>query len=277
MRKFSLLYRLSIAAVVSGAMMVATGAVADEEHGHMDALVYQDGGKVQMGFIDVDCFGGAGEPGCEAEGEVGNYVYEAELEEGGNPVGSIGLAEEPGFFSIPTGGEAALPAGGSLLPANAAHSMSMVYAPSSLGTGLSILYWDGLGAVNFGAVPNAETFTVEGNNASGGILNGASVLSGIELDSTSSNSFFDTHPDFTLNGSGASDPTDGFYAVFGVTHIAGLSSSDKWGVVFGFGFEDEEAHEAAVDVVAAAVPEPGTALLMGLGLAGLAVNGRRRS
>lgn len=269
---------MALAAIFAGGLLGSTSALADgEEHGHMDALVFQDGGKVQMGFIDVDCFGGAGEPGCDPDGEPGNYVYEAELEEGGSPVGSIGLAEEPGFFSIPSAGAAALPYG-SVLPANAAHTLSMVYAPSSLAaTSTSILFWDGTGAVNFGAVPNGETFTIEGNNASGGILNAASVLSGIELDSTSSNSFFDTHPDFTLNGGGASDPTHGFYALFGVTSIAGLSSSDKWGVVFGFGFEDEEAHEAAVDVVAAAVPEPGTALLMGLGLAGLAFNGRRRA
>ena len=275
-KTLSLLYRLSVAALASGALLLGGVAIADEEeHGHMDALVFQDAGKVQMGFIDVDCFGGAGEPGCDPDGEPGNNVYEAELEGAGVPVGSTGTAEEPGFFAIPAAGAAALPYG-SVLPGNAAHSMDMVFGPSSIASNTSILFWDGAGSVNWSGVPNGETFFIEGNGGSGGVLSGSSVLSGIDLDATDSNGFFDTHPDFTLNGGGSSNPTDGFYALFGVTNIAGLTSSDRWAVVFGFGPENEEAHEAAVENLASIVPEPGTAFLMGLGLVGLAINGRRR-
>ena len=72
------------------------------------------------------------------------------------------------------------------------------------------------------------------------------------------------------------DPTVGFYAIFGQTNIAGLTSSDIWGAVFDFGVEDEVLHEAAIDNVLTFIPEPGTGLLLGSGLLGLAFNGRRR-
>ncbi|MCH2185283.1 PEP-CTERM sorting domain-containing protein, partial [Myxococcota bacterium] len=214
------------------------------------------------------------EPGCDDHGEIGN-VYEAELEQEGTTPNMHGHAESPGFFSIPTGGESALPYG-SLLPGDADHSIDFVLAPSSLASGTSILYWDGSGSsVNWGGVANGESFDIEGNSATGGILSGSSVLSGVQLDSTSAAGLFDTHPEYHLEGNGTSDPTDGFYVIFGVTNIEGLTSSDPWAVVFGYGLEDEEAHELAVDSIASVVPEPGTAILMGLGLVGLAATGRR--
>ena len=231
----------SLTILMVGLAFVATGATAEEDDhdhdhgGHVDALVYQSGGQVQMGLIDVECAGGAGEPGCEDHGQPGN-VYEAELEEEGTSPSMHGHSESPGFFSLPTGGQAALDdLGGSLLPANAAHTIDFVLAPSSLGAGQSILYWDGTGSsVNWGSVANGEFFEIEGNAASGGDLLSTSVLSGVVLDSTGSNSGFDTHPDYHLEGDGA-DPTAGFYAIFGVTNIAGLTSSDPWAVVFGYG------------------------------------------
>ena len=271
----------SLTVLFAALALGATGAVAEEddhdhdhEGGHVDALVYQSGGQVQMGLIDVECAGGAGEPGCEDHGQPGN-VYEAELEQEGSPGSYHGHSESPGFFSLPTGGQAALDdLGGTLLPGNAAHTVDFVSAPSSLGAGQSILYWDGSGSVSWSGVVNNEFFEIDGNAGTGGDLLGTSVLSGVVLDSTGANSGFDTHPEYHLEGDG-SDPTIGFYAIFGVTNIAGLTSSDSWAVVFDYGVEDEAAHEMAVDSIASVVPEPGTAILMGLGLVGLAARGRR--
>ena len=270
----------SLTVIFTSLTLAAMGAVAEEEHehdheGHVDALVYQSGGQVQMGLIDVECAGGAGEPGCEDHGQPGN-VYEAELEVEGTSPGQHGHSESPGFFSLPTGGQAALDdLGGTLLPGNAAHSIDFVFAPNSLASNTSILYWDGTGtSVSWGGVANGEFFEIEGNADSGGDLLGTSVLSGVLLDSTGANGGFDTHPEYHLEGDGA-DPSAGFYAIFGVTNIAGLASSDPWAVVFGYGLEDEEAHEMAVASIETVVPEPGTAILMGLGLVGLAARGRR--
>ncbi len=264
---------VSLVAFTSAALVVATGAWADEEEeGHNDVLVFQDGGKVQIGGIDVDCFSGVGEPGCDPNGTT-EMAFESELEATmGTPI--VGVADEPGFFAIPDGGQAALPFG-TILPSNAEHSVDFVLAPNSPVAGASILFWDGTGAVSWSAVPNGEYFDIIGNGGSGGILDGTSVLTSVELDPTSGIGFFDTHPDYLLNGDGGTDdPTIGFYAIFGQTNIEGLESSDVWGNVFDFGVEDEEAHEAAVESIAALVPEPTTALLVGLGLIGLGA--RRR-
>ena len=128
------------------------------------------------------------------------------------------------------------------------------------------------------ATTEHEYFEIEGNGGSGGTLDGSNQVLGIDLDPTSATGNFDTHPDFFLYGSGGTaDPTAGFYALFGRTNIAGLASSNAWGVVFDFGVEDEEAHEEAVDSVVSFIPEPATGALVGLGLFGLATGGRRRS
>jgi len=259
-------------AVTAVALALAGSAGAQ----HMDALVFQSGGQVQMGAIDVDCFSGVGDPGCNPNGTT-DRVYEAELLETGTSPGLVGAADEPGFFSVPDGAEGSLPYGDNL-PGSAAHSIDLILAPNSPVPGASVLFWDGMGPVSWSAVPNSEYFDIQGNAGSGGILDGSSALLGVILDTSAVNGSFDTHPDFFLNGDGGTaDPTTGFYALFGRTNVAGLASSDPWGVVFDFGVEDEVLHEMAVESVVGIVPEPATGTLVGLGLFGLAVNGRRRA
>jgi len=243
---------------------------------HNDGLVYQVGGKVTMGQIDVDCFSGVGAPGCNPNA-IENSVYEGELLEVGTSPGLTGTAAEPGFFAVPDGGEAALPGGADNLPGNAAHTIDLILAPNSPVSGASVLFWDGTGgSASWSALPNTEYFVVAGINASSGTLDGTNEILGLELASTAANGSFDTHPDFELFGnSGTADPSVGFYALFGRTNIAGLTSSDAWAAVFDFGVENETLHEAAADSVAGFLPEPSTGLLMGIGLLGLTRAGRR--
>ncbi len=256
--------------LVGAALLTATSAGAQ----HLDALVFEDGGQVQMGQIDVDCLSGTGDPGCDPNGVTGN-VYEAELQTGGTSPGLFGFGDEPGFFALPTGGESALPYG-NLLPSNAGHTIDIVMAPSTAPAQGSILYWDGNGPVSWSAVTNAEFFDITGNGGTGGVLNGTNELLGIALDSTRANQSFDTHPDWELYGPGGTDdPRIGFYTLFGTTDIDGLATSELWAAVFDFGVDDETKHEAAIDSVASFIPEPTTGVLMGLGLIGLAFGGRR--
>ena len=257
--------------LVCAVFLVSGSALASE--GHYDALVFQDGGQVQMGSIDVECLSGLGEPGCDPDGNTDN-VYEAELEETGTSPGLVGSAEEPGFFAVPDTAGGNLPYG-QVLPGTSTHSFDITLAPNSPVSGASILFWDGSGPVTWSSVPNSEYFEVEGNAGTGGTLTGSSTLSGIGLDPTSASGSFDTHPDFLLYGSGGTvDPTAGFYTLFGITQIQGLSPSDPWGVVFDFGIEDEELHEAAVGNVYGFIPEPATGILLTSGLLGLALHRR---
>ncbi len=265
-KSFNLLARIAGASVAM--LFVATGAQAQ----HNDALVFQDGGQVQMGEIDVDCFSGGGLPGCDPNGSPAS-VFEAELVE----VGITGTADEPGFFSVPDGGEGNLPFGDNL-PGSANHWIDIILAPNSPVPGASILFWDGTGgSVTWSGVSNSEYFDIEGNGGSGGILTGTGTLSGINLDPTDVNGGFDTHPEFTLHGNGGLvDPTVGFYALFGITNVQGLNPSDPWAVVFDFGVENETFHEMAVDSIAGIVPEPGTGLLLAMGLVGMGMRRKQR-
>jgi hypothetical protein len=257
-------------AALAAFLAFAPGASAQ----HNDALVFQNGGKVELGQIDVDCFGGVGAPGCNPNAIL-NTVYEGELLEAGTPV--TGNADEPGFFAIPSGGEASLPGGASILPGNADHSINLILAPNSPVAGASVLFWDGTGgSASWSAMPNNEYFVISGINATSGTLNGTNEVTGIELNPTAANGSFDTHPDFQLFGNGgAVDPSIGFYALFGQTNIAGLTSSDAWAAVFDFGVENEPLHEIAADSVAGFLPEPSVSLMMGIGLLGLTRAGRR--
>ena len=258
------------------AALIAFAPAATAQHN--DALVYDNGnGQVGMGQIDVDCFSGVGTPGCNPYA-IQNRVYEGELLEVGTPPAQNGTAEEPGFFAAPTGGEAFLPGGASTLPGSAAHTFDLILAPSGAGvSGASVLYWDGVGGtVSWSTMPNNEYFVVSGINASSGTLDGTNEVLGIELNPTAANGSFDTHPDFDLFGDGgAVTPTAGFYAIFGRTNIAGLTSSGTWASVFDFGVENEAQHEAAADSVAGFLPEPSVSVLMLIGLAGLTRAGRR--
>ena len=266
---------VSVLALLVGLVVVAD-VQAEEESGHNDVLVFQSGGKVFTGGIDVDCFSGVGPAGCDPNGAL-ERVFEAELAETGSSPGIIGAADEPGFFSVPDGGEFALPFGDNL-PAAAVHAVDFIIAPSGLPQ-KSILFWDGTGGfVNWSGVPNSEIFDIEGNAGSGGILNGGSELLGVLLDSPGANGTFDTHPEFFLNGGGGQDPTNGFYALIGRTNVSELASSDPWAIVFDFGVENEELHEAAIDSLAYVlpVPEPTGLTLLASVLVGLAL-ARRRS
>ncbi len=250
---------------------VATGAQAGEG---VDALVFQNDGKAVVGAIDAGCYLGLTAPPCDASGTF-QKVFEAELEENGTSPGLFGSADAPGFLSVADADTNLLPAGDNLDP-GAGHSIDIILAPNSPVPGASILYWDGNGAVSWSGVPNNEFMELIGNAGSGGAMGDTDTLPGVLLDSPDGSGFTDSHPDYFLRGETVlDDPALGFYAIFGITNVDGLDPSNVWSIVFDFGIEDEVKHEAAIDSVTSFIPEPSTALLLGMGLAGLGVRGRR--
>ncbi len=266
-------FAIRAALAVTAAAGMALAAAPEARAEHFDALVFEFDNKARIGGIDVECFTGFGPPGCDDTGQR-TRVFEGELDDVTNPGPPVvGTSEEPGFFS---NSGVSLDYGSSLA-ANKGHTIEVRRIPNSPVAGASLLYWDGTGSVSWGLVPNSETLDIVGDLGSGGSLDGTNQLKNIILDSTDGSGNFDTHPDFFLNGNGGLvDPTKGFYAIAGRTFIDDLAPSAAWGVVFDFGVEDEELHEDAIASLASIVPEPGTGILTGLGILGLAVGGRRR-
>lgn len=257
-----------------GAMVTAAVATSAQAGEGVDFLVFQDAGQVQVGGIDAGCYLGTTPQPCDDSGFV-ERVIEGEMELNGSSPGLFGSADAPGYLSVTDSDVGLLPYGDNL-DAGDPHSIDIILAPNSPVPGASILYWDGTGPVSWSAVPNNEFMVLDGNNGSGGNLFGNGVLSGIELDSPGSDGFTDSHPDFFLQGQNpGTDPAFGFYAIFGRSNVGDLVASNAWSIVFDFGVENETAHEAAAESVASFIPEPGTALLVGMGLFGLARSGRK--
>ena len=265
--------------VLMSVVLLGPGVAFAQEEPHFDVLLYDDGaGNLRAGAIDVD----------ELLPELDTVAIEGELF-GDSTAGTPTFqGADPGFFGVSDANAGLLGGANDNLPSGAAVTIDFLVEPT---LNISLAYWDaGLG--QFGATPNGETLTLTQGASFFGSLGGTTEVLGVAIGSTSvTTGFLDDHPDYDL---GAATP--GAYLAFGQANVAGLSGpSNPFWLVFGtldeceetascsaaqelFNEAIEEQIEAGIDYVnTTLVPEPGTALLMGLGLMGLGHASRSRS
>lgn len=263
--------------LIAVACLTAPGAALAEEE-HFDVLLYEDGaGNLQTGAIDV----GTITP------DLGNFAIEGEFFGDSTAATPNYQGATPGFYSLSDANAGVLGGLNQNLPGGAVISLDFLVEPT---LNISLAYWDdGLG--QFGATPNGETLTISEGATFFGSLGGTTEVTGVTLGSTSAGTgFFDNHADYDLgtgdagvylayvkaNVAGFSNPSNPFWLIFGTLdgceETASCSASQD---AFNAGIEAQIG--AGINYVnATLVPEPGTALLFGLGLMGLGRMNRKQ-
>jgi len=206
------------------ASLASTSAIAQ----HADLLLIKDlDGTLISGQYDFD------------DGDVLNTdtrVYEGEFD-------VFGVTDEPGFNAVSSGN---IPSGFAALDGNT--DLTFTANAFDIGGAVSNLwYWDGTGAVDFGISTNTLTVSKAPSVIFSATLDGSvSGVDGFTIDTTGSDGFLHKHIDFALSGIA---PSDGGFYLWSMDFHVGDSTSDSVYFVHGFGTEDEDAHEAAIDWV----------------------------
>lgn len=263
-------------ALVAVAFLAPGAALAQEAH--FDVLLYDDGaGNVRAGAIDVDLLAP----------ELGTVAVEGELLGDSTAGTPFWASEDPGYYSLSDTNAGLLGGSNDNLPGGSSVTLDFLVEPT---LNISLAYWDdGLG--QFGATTGGETLTITKGAINYGSIGGTSTVTGVALDPVSGTGFLDDHPDYVLgtgatgvylayvqaNVTGFAGPTNPFWLVFGtLDECEETDTCDAAQEAFNLGIEEQI--EAGIDYVnLVLVPEPGTALLMGLGLMGLGRAGSRRS
>lgn len=168
------------------------------------------------------------------------------------------FAADPGFNS----------SAGSGLPASSQLRFNIL-SGGALGLPGNLTYWDGVGSVSFGAVPAGEALVLNLGAQNRTVDSDLGLVAGFSLGTVAGDGSIHRHLNSFLLGPGGSDPTNGIYlfALELTSSNPSVTASAPFFVVFNNGL-DEAVHDAALDhVQAAIVPEPGSCMLTGTGLA----------
>ncbi len=221
---------------------------------HNDVSILTQGGSLSVNGFDADAL----------ELSEGQRTFEGELELSGNTY----EGDEPGFLSSVAG----LPPGLSALPGDTALGFNILSVPE-LGRNMS--YWDGIGDVAFGALPDGELLKLVGLDLSEAIVDGSnSNVPGFAIGTTSGSGFLHEHLELLLLGdAGESDVASaGVYLLALEATMSGFENSLPFYFVLGAGVTDAEI-DLGIDWVnenLVGVPEPGVSALVALGVALLA-------
>lgn len=263
-------------ALLGGALSWAPAAGA----AHFDIFAAESGGRVVTGGFDFD-----------AAEIVETRVFEVEMEADAGQF----VAAEPGVVSG-NPSPSTMPPGWNPLPSAPPLAVGF-HIPTTLG--YNLLFWNGVGVdvndVTLGPVVGGEVLVVRQTGcfrcATAVADGGTSPVAGFVFDTTASP--VHEHPEFFLLGDASPTPdavTPGVYVLTWEITVQGLATSDPLWIVFGAydaadfpgltPAEFDEFLEGRLELAASyiarnVIPEPGTLLLLGAGLLGLAVQGRR--
>ena len=251
--------------------LTASAAAGHAGAQHADILlVVNPGGNLVAGQIDI---------GSTSVLDVDTRVYEGEFE---GPFNNIWTTDEPGFNALSSGNTGLLPAGYTTLPGSTSVTFDANAITLNAGTA-NLWHWNGLGEVNFAAVADPTVLEISNNFSIPTFpsitLDGSGAgVTGFEIDATGPSGDLHEHTNFRVYNTDASAPDTGFYLWSLTLHAGAGLQTDPLYFVHGLGIEDEVAHEAAIGYVEASlVPEPGSAVLLMLGVTGLLARQRPRA
>lgn len=167
----------------------------------------------------------------------------------------------PGWIAVTSAVD--LPAGSSPLPGSTAIYCDFVSMPQ---LDANLAYWDGLGAVAFGATPDGEALQLSLGGAESATVSGENEdVVGIEIATTSALGGLHVHPFWTLYGNSLLDPTSmdapssGVYLASVTMRIDSIRVSNPVYVLLGLDVSTDQLLAAESWVSSQlSVPEPAT-------------------
>jgi len=199
------LFRLACALAVTAAIHADTSAQ------EIDILAFNNNGKVETGRIDAGS--GQVQTGARLFTETFTLVLP-----------SLFGTTAPGFFNNTT-----YP----LLPSADLRFDALAVTHPDTQLGYNLLYWDGIGTVDFGAPATGTTLQFRLSSAINISVDGsANDVPGFVIEGTGPDGVMHKHISYSARGTGGTQPADGLYLAAMTLGMAGLTDSDPVYLLF---------------------------------------------